>query len=164
MALPAAGGTDTGTYWVVYYVQGQNQVSSRYVVTPAPGSGASPQGFIVLSAPTAQAARQQAQSRLGPGEIVSSVDGPYRGTAAAQAAGSGKVQASQRAMQAGHLPGIPNPLSGLAAIGDFFTRLTEPATWLRAGEVILGLLLIAVGVAKMTDAVPVASRVAKALS
>jgi len=43
-----------------------------------------------------------------------------------------------------------NPLSGLAAIGDFFSRLTQPATWIRIAEVALGLVLIAVGIARAT--------------
>jgi hypothetical protein len=40
---------------------------------------------------------------------------------------------------------LPNPLAGLAAIGDFFNRLTEPQTWLRVGEVAAGLLLLYLG-------------------
>lgn len=36
--------------------------------------------------------------------------------------------------------------------------------WLRIGETVLGLLLIAVAVANMTDSVPVATKIAKALS
>lgn len=55
-------------------------------------------------------------------------------------------------------------LAGLSAIGDFFSRLTESNTWLRAGEIALGLLLIAVGVSKMTSAVPAATKIAKAVA
>jgi hypothetical protein len=54
-------------------------------------------------------------------------------------------------------------LTGLAAIGDFFSRLTQASTWLRIGEGILGLLLIAVGTARMTHAVPAAAQIAKAV-
>ena len=53
------------------------------------------------------------------------------------------------------------PLSGLATVGDFFTRLGQANTWIRVGEVILGLVLISVGVAKLTNAVPVATQIAK---
>jgi hypothetical protein len=46
------------------------------------------------------------------------------------------------------LPGS-NPLSGLSAIGDFFSRLTEASTWLRIAEAVLGIGLIIVGLAKL---------------
>jgi hypothetical protein len=50
----------------------------------------------------------------------------------------------------GH-PGTPSQalnaagLGGIAAIGDFFNRLTQGNTWLRVGEVIAGLLLLYLG-------------------
>jgi hypothetical protein len=40
-----------------------------------------------------------------------------------------------------------NPLAGVAAIGDFFQRLTQAHTWVRIGEVVLGLALFVVGLA-----------------
>lgn len=43
-------------------------------------------------------------------------------------------------------PDLPNPLSGINAVGDFFQRLTQPATWTRVGEVLLGGILVYVGV------------------
>ena len=51
-------------------------------------------------------------------------------------------------------------LTGLAAIGDFFQRLTQGNTWLRIGEGLLGIILIAVGLAHMSHAVPVATAIA----
>jgi hypothetical protein len=45
-----------------------------------------------------------------------------------------------------------NPLTGVAAIGQFFNNLGSAAWWLRIGEVVLGLVLVAVGVAKMVPA------------
>jgi hypothetical protein len=52
-------------------------------------------------------------------------------------------------------------LTGLAAIGDFFQRLTQGNTWLRIGEGLLGIILIAVGLAHMTRAVPIATAIAR---
>jgi hypothetical protein len=46
---------------------------------------------------------------------------------------------------AGGGDGITNPLGGIAAIGDFFNRLTQPNTWIRVGEVVAGLLLVYLG-------------------
>jgi hypothetical protein len=42
--------------------------------------------------------------------------------------------------------GISTPnIGGLAAVGDFFNRLTQANTWLRVGEVVAGLLLVYIG-------------------
>lgn len=40
-------------------------------------------------------------------------------------------------------------LGGLASIGQFFDRLSEASTWIRVGEVLLGLALVIVGAAKL---------------
>jgi len=58
--------------------------------------------------------------------------------------------------------GIPSSvLTGLPAIGDFFSRLTQAHTWERVAQVFLGVILIAVGLAHMTKVVPVATAIAK---
>ena len=85
--------------------------------------------------------------------------GPFATEAQALAAQNPKPspnpkQALSHALQNG-------PLSGLAAIGDFFQRLSQGATWVRVGEVVLGLIFLAVGVARITHAVPIATKVAK---
>jgi cell wall-associated NlpC family hydrolase len=49
------------------------------------------------------------------------------------------------------------------ALVKFIGALLNPNTWLRIGEVALGMMLIAVGTAKLTNAVPVATKVAKTL-
>lgn len=61
------------------------------------------------------------------------------------------------------IPGVPNPLNpiaapltGITAIGDFFQRLTQANTWIRIGEVVIGILLIAVGISKISGAVNIA--------
>jgi hypothetical protein len=51
-------------------------------------------------------------------------------------------------------------LTGLSAIGDFFSRLTQAHTWERIAEALLGVILIAVGLAHMTKAVPIATAIA----
>lgn len=55
-----------------------------------------------------------------------------------------------------------NPLSGLAAIGDFFSRLTQASTWIRVAEVLLGAGLIIVGLAKLASGTPVGKAAVKA--
>lgn len=51
-------------------------------------------------------------------------------------------------------------LTGLASIGDFFGRLTEANTWIRALELILGVGLVIVGIAHAAAGTP-AGRAAK---
>ncbi len=59
------------------------------------------------------------------------------------------------------VPSIPNPLSGIAAVGDFFQKLTQASTWLRIFEIAIGILLLGVGIASMTKALPMATGIAK---
>lgn len=40
---------------------------------------------------------------------------------------------------------VPNPLTGIEGIADFFQRLTEPNTWIRVGEFAAGGVLFYVG-------------------
>lgn len=65
-----------------------------------------------------------------------------------RAAASNAFKGMQGALGKGS---VPNPLSGLAAIGDFFQRLTQAGTWIRVGEVLLGAALIIVGLARMAS-------------
>ena len=49
-------------------------------------------------------------------------------------------------------PDVPNPLTGINAIGDFFSRLTNSNTWIRAAKILVGGMLVLVGIAHMTGA------------
>jgi hypothetical protein len=100
------------------------------------------------------------------GQTVVQVQGPFATKAAAEKAIGAAGTSGQGGLTVNPDPSAPQAnqaptLGGLAAIGDFFARLTEAAVWERIGEVVLGLLLIAVGVAKLTHAVPVATKIAK---
>jgi len=53
-----------------------------------------------------------------------------------------------------------NTIPGVAQIGDFFSALGQANTWIRVGEAVLGLILLAVGISKLTNAVPIATKVA----
>ena len=54
-----------------------------------------------------------------------------------------------------------NAIPGLAQVGNFFGALTQGSTWVRVAEVVIGVLLIAVGIAHLTRAVPAATKVAE---
>jgi hypothetical protein len=50
---------------------------------------------------------------------------------------------------------ITNPLQ---AIGDFFAKLSDPHLWIRVGEVVLGVILLAVGAARITHTENIVSK------
>jgi hypothetical protein len=67
--------------------------------------------------------------------------------------------ATQHGFASGQVPGI----SGLAAIGDFFARLTQANTWIRVGEFVAGGLILYVGLKALVSppGQQVATRTAK---
>lgn len=107
--------------------------------------------------------------------LVSIVGGPYPTQAAATAAAAGDKNTTTATAGTGTSPAVsvstvnssnghlPSPLTGLAAIGAFFAALSQASTWLRIGEGVLGLVLVAVGVARITNAVPIATKIAGAV-
>lgn len=107
-----------------------------------------------------QATSTQQAAETFPGSTV--LGGGYPTQAAAEAAfpqgSAGTTASSSGNPTVSNAP--VNPLGGLAGIGDFFGRLTEASTWVRVGEVVLGLVLLAVGIARITHAVPIATKIA----
>lgn len=82
---------------------------------------------------------------LGRALIAAGFTGPYT-YAQAKTAASAEAATGNPAIP-GSLPaGIGPNLGGVAAIGDFFNRLTEKNTWIRVGEVIAGLILVYIGI------------------
>jgi len=75
-------------------------------------------------------------------------------------AGKATLAANAKKGIVNRIPIVGPTLSGLSVIGDFFQRITQANTWIRAGEVLLGLILIGVGLAHMTGVVPAASKLA----
>ncbi len=144
MPLPLPAGTPgkqavpPDDWWEVRYTT-QGSPAGRFT-----GSNPVP-GVVYLEAPDGSTARSKAAAEK-PGITITSVTGP--------------MTPAQKDRKVGEIK-VPSPLSGVAAIGDFLGRLTEANTWIRAGQVVLGLILIAVGVARITRAVPIATAVAK---
>lgn len=79
------------------------------------------------------------------GNNISVATGPY----ATQQEAQNTISGLHTSGSVPPLPSIP-AFTGLAAIGDFFGRLTEPNTWLRIGEGLLGIILIAVALGKLS--------------
>lgn len=147
--MPALGSPGSAESWFVVYtvqVSGLKFGQSQYHIVQlpsAPAFGSRDQWGTVTEVRGPYASKTAAENAIGAsGTSGESIDQP----------GSATQKANQPPS---------NPLSGLAAIGDFFGRLTEGSTWVRVGEVVLGLILLAVGVARITHAVPAATRLAK---
>jgi hypothetical protein len=79
--------------------------------------------------------------------------GPFSSLAAAHTYLNGTPQ-----QQVKNVPG--QLYSATTAVPDFLSRLTSGALWIRVAEVAVGLLLIAVGIAELTKAVPLATKIA----
>ena len=94
--------------------------------------------------------------------LASIIGGPYATQALAQAAangkgtngvpGTGKSTGSSTSTVNSANGSLPNPLSGLAAVGDFLVRLGDPNTWIRVAKIIIGGTLLIVGLAHMSGA------------
>jgi hypothetical protein len=101
--------------------------------------------------------QRQSNAALAAGLHAAGFLGPYTwAEAKGIAAGIGATGANNPG-GAGATPTpttLGNPLSGIAAVGDFFQRLTQGATWIRVGEVLLGVALIIVGIAKLAIDTP----------
>lgn len=92
------------------------------------------------------ATKQEAES-ASPASALSVIAGVVAAGVATAGGGTnpaGEFGAGQQAAS--------NALSGLSAIGDFFSRLAQANTWVRVGKVVVGGLMLIIGVSKMTGA------------
>jgi hypothetical protein len=121
--------------------------TSWWVVAPSESGGVNGAGDKVQ-----QAAAMPALAVAGPY--------PTQAAAAAALAEIKKAGTTTNPLEFAAQNVVPG-LTGINAIGDFFSRLASANLWERVGEVVLGLILIAVGVAHITHAVPIATKVAK---
>jgi len=123
---------------------------ARLISTPDSGpeydalaGGGSYKGAARYQGPFATRAAAQAASPGG-GSLAEQI---AAGVQAGAANDAGVVGSGARAAQA-----ASNGLGGLAAIGDFFGRLTEAVTWLRAAKILAGGALLIIGIAHITGA------------
>jgi len=138
MALPGTG--SPVAWWVIptTYTNSSGQPGASYMIVTGTGT--------------------EITAKYG---TVPNVLGPYATKADAQAAANDAVSSGKIGVQKPY-KGPSNPLKGLAAIGDFFQRLTQGNTWIRAGEVLLGVILLAIGVARVTGTQNLISSAVKA--
>jgi hypothetical protein len=118
---------------------------------------------IYLSATTETDAHNAAQSELGSSVDIVSIAGPYATESIASNIVTTNTQKINQEASSGTLPKItiPNPLSGLEAIGNFFSILAEPNTWIRIAEIVIGVLLGAVVLDKLLEGTSVGDTIHK---
>jgi hypothetical protein len=123
--------------------------------TTIPGAVTDPNKFPQWGLRTSDGKIVEAKNNA---EKVSDITQGYVTWFTSRQAASG-FNATQHGFASGQVPGI----SGLAAIGDFFARLTEASTWIRVGEFVAGALILYIGLKAIVapEGQRVASRTAK---
>ena len=84
--------------------------------------------------------------------------GPYPTLAAAQAQATTRQAAANSTV---FNPKLPNPLTGVNAIGAFFNDLGNSNTWIRVAKVVIGGLLLVIGIVHITGISGAAADVAR---
>lgn len=111
------------------------------------------------------------QSTLGPWFVFAETGTIQRQTDPVLAAGLAvawvgfSTEADAKAFAAGNTISKVKAGAGAAenattGVADFLSRLTSANLWMRIGEAVLGIVLIAIGLARITHAVPIATAIA----
>jgi uncharacterized membrane protein len=104
--------------------------------------GAASQAYIVYEATTAAQAAKY---------VSDGYKGPYATQAAAQAQATTRQTAAQ-STEGPTIPSLGSPLTGINAIGAFFSDLGNSNTWIRVAKVVIGGLLLIIGIVHITGA------------
>ena len=97
------------------------------------------------------------------GGTVIYVYGPYATKAAAEKANGGGPPPGKPASATGGITSLGGGSGSLLSSSNPLAALFQANIWIRVGQVALGLLLIAIGTAQLTHAVPIATTIAKAV-
>lgn len=90
-----------------------------------------------------------------PTRPVNTVAGPFATKADAQAWQTGANTAGNSPGSAiGGAADAAANATGLGSVGDFLSRLSNSNTWVRLGEVVIGLILVAIGLNSMLKGKP----------
>lgn len=164
-------GNKGNRWWVAYNTYQTNAIPGGDAPS---GYESLPSGDAVDDAKFAAAAKATAKKAYpaGKGPAISvenvnwsNVNGPYTTQAEANAAISKLPTAPGAAQQTVGNPvgSAVNTLTGgaLGSVTGFLASLENPNTWIRVGKVIVGVILVTVGVVKMTGIGGAAAEVAK---
>lgn len=120
-------GTDMAdSYWVTWPDESNGPAAQAAALIWGPQASAPAQlsGWFEAGPFATEADAQTYKSQIGTGAILPAAGTPIVGDVTA-------------------------PLTGINAIGDFFQRLTQSATWIRVAEVALGTVVIVVALNKL---------------
>ena len=109
--------------------------------------------------------QRQGNALLAKALLASGWTGPYTWAEAKGLAAGLAATGATNPSGAGATP-TPTSISGAAGTSGltaFLARLSQASTWLRVAEVLLGVVLLAVGIARITNAVPIATQIAGAV-
>jgi len=125
---PTAGAGKGGKYWVTWKDESDGTAARNSAIIWGPQAGPPPQqpGWFLAGAFATKAAAQAYKAAIGKGTLA-----PPPGT---------PVFGGQH---------VPNPLSGIDAVGHFFTTLGDRATWVRILKVTVGAIMIIAGLVRM---------------
>jgi hypothetical protein len=143
------GTTETGPY--ATQAAAQAALGGK-APAPSPGGGSGQWWVVIKSGSSTMTVLQSASKPAG----YATVFGPFPTRAAAQ-------KIAGIAPEPPHLgiTGNPSVPGGLTAIGDFFTKIGDRATWVRVAKVVIGAIMIIAGLAKLGT--PAAEKIAAKL-
>lgn len=163
-------------YYTQIYPNGSS-TKGTYVGTIAPlnSKRITDYEFGELTDPTLISNMNQAVEHSDPNKDNQAAYGPFDTLAEAQAKAAQFPPETLQQSIDNSRPNIPivtpalNAASGIVSTGinatgagiNLINALTQASTWIRIAEVVLGLVLIAVGVARLTNAVPLATKTAR---
>jgi hypothetical protein len=147
-----ATSTNNGKPWNVITFEGSKSAAEGETAGIHPTSGVQP-GTAIVGGPFATLATLEAWAKAH--------NQPYTNDPAASS-GNPLTGVGDSVKQGANSAANSVGLGGLDAIGAFFSNLGQASTWVRVGQVALGLILIAVGAARITHAPNIISTAVKA--
>jgi hypothetical protein len=136
------------SWWIIVESSPSQQATNKI-------GGAYPPGVPIYFSGTKAQATAKANLTVKTGSTSNGPFGPFATKQDAETSWkTGGV--NQHAGTGGPLPTPTNPLTGLAAIGDFFTKIGQRETWIRVAEFVIGGGLIYIGIHAMSKGTAIA--------
>jgi hypothetical protein len=126
---PTGGsGSSGGKYWVTWKDESNGTAARNSAIIWGPQANPPPQlsGWFLSGSFATKADAEAYKNAIGTGSLA-----PPSGT---------PVLGGQK---------VPNPLSGIDAVGSFFNMLSERGTWVRIAKVVIGAGLIFMGIQQL---------------
>lgn len=132
-----------GTALVAYVYGPFASVSAYHAAYPGVSTVGNQNGYATKAAATSEA------NLLNTGSATTQTQYEPTGPPANENNSPGSITARTQAA-GGTVGNVPNPLTGINAIGAFFNKLGESNTWIRVAKVVIGGVMLIVGIAHIT--------------